>query len=68
MIYRIRDWDKNFENDRSRKVERCSYLVSPNKQHGVGFTYIMAEQDGASIVEGVILGPQSTERARHELR
>ena len=49
MIYQIREWPRFFENDRSRQVERCSYLVSPNKQHGVGFSYIMSEKDGAAV-------------------
>lgn len=47
--YRIRDWDKNFETHRSRDLEYVRWLSVPNKQHGMGFTRIMAEEDGAAI-------------------
>lgn len=49
MKYQIVDWDKNFENDRSRSRKSCSFVCVPNKQHGMGFSRIMAEKDGSSI-------------------
>jgi len=49
IVYQIRDWDVHFENDRSRNRARCSFVCVPNKQHGLGFSRIMAEPDGAAI-------------------
>lgn len=49
MKYQIVDWAKNFENDRSRSRKNCSFVCVPNKQHGMGFSRIMAEPDGAAI-------------------
>lgn len=56
--YQVKDWNIHFENDRSRARERCSFVCVPNKQHGMGFCRIMAEQDGATIygVWHMILG------------
>jgi hypothetical protein len=48
-VYQIKDWNKHFENDRSRNRDRCSFVCVPNKQHGMGFCRIMAEKDGAAI-------------------
>jgi hypothetical protein len=47
--YRIKDWDRHFENAKSRTIDSCSFVCIPNKQHGLGFTRIMAEPDGAAI-------------------
>lgn len=48
-IYQIKDWNIHFENDRSRDRDRCSWASVPNKQHGMGFSYLMAEKDGSAI-------------------
>jgi hypothetical protein len=49
MTYQIRDWNRTFENNKSREVDQCSFVCLPNKQHGMGFRRIMAELDGATI-------------------
>jgi hypothetical protein len=49
MIYQVKDWDENFENNKSRERDSCSFVCVPNKQHGLGFCRIMAEKDGSSI-------------------
>jgi hypothetical protein len=49
MTYQVRDWDKHFENNKSRERDRLSFVCIPNKQHGLGFARIMAEPDGAAI-------------------
>lgn len=49
MTYQIRDWNRNFENNKSREIDRCSFVCLPNKQHGMGFRRIMAELDGGTI-------------------
>lgn len=49
MTYQIKDWNRHFENNKSREIDRCSFVCLPNKQHGMGFRRIMAELDGATI-------------------
>ncbi len=49
MVYQVKDWQLNFENNKSRERERCSYVCVPNKQHGMSFCRIMLEPDGMSI-------------------
>ncbi len=49
MTYRIKDWSKHFENHKSRILESCAWVSMPNKQHGMGFSRVMAEPDGAAI-------------------
>jgi len=49
MIYQVKNWDDNFENNKSREVEECSFVCVPNKQHGLGFSRLMEEPDGAAI-------------------
>jgi uncharacterized phage protein (TIGR02220 family) len=48
-VYRIKDWNIHFENNKSREIDACSFVCLPNKQHGMGFRRIMAEKDGATI-------------------
>ncbi len=48
-LYRIRNWDANFENNKSRERAQCSFVCMPNKQDGHGLTYILTEPDGAAI-------------------
>lgn len=64
--YQIKNWNDHFENDRSRKREKCSFACVPNKQHGMGFLYIMSEQDGAAIygIWCCIIGACSQQRFR----
>jgi len=49
MILQIADWTGHYENSRSREIENCTFVCVPNKQHGTGFTLIMAQPDGAMI-------------------
>jgi hypothetical protein len=48
MRIRIRDWDKNFEADRSRQWKFLKWVPVPNKQ-GLGYKKIMAQKNGAEI-------------------
>lgn len=48
-IYQIRDWDRHFENNKSRERTSCSWVPLPNKQHGIGFSRVVSEPDGAAI-------------------
>lgn len=63
-VYQIRDWDNHFENDRSRSRDKCSFVCIPNKQHGMGFTFIMSLAQGSSVygIFQMIVGACSQQR------
>lgn len=65
MTYRVKDWNQHFENNKSRERDRCQFVCVPNKQHGMGFTRLMGEPDGAAIygVWHMILGACSQQRS-----
>lgn len=48
-LYRIRDWNRHFENNRSRLIQAMSWVPVPNKHDGEGYRTIMAEPDGLMI-------------------
>ena len=47
--YRIKDWQKHYENNKSREREVCSWCPIPNKQDGLGYGRLLQEQDGAAL-------------------
>jgi hypothetical protein len=47
--YRIRDWHKHFENNRTRDMVKMAWVPVPNKHDGEGFQRIMREKDGMVI-------------------
>jgi len=49
MIYRIKDWDNIYENNKSRSVDRCGFVCLPNKNGGLGLVRILNEPDGPAI-------------------
>lgn len=48
-IYRIVDWDRNFENAKSRGINHLSWCPITNKQDGLGYSRLMAHKDAAAI-------------------
>jgi hypothetical protein len=49
MIYRIKNWIENFENNRTKEMKDMRWVPVPNKHDGEGFRRIMAEKDGIII-------------------
>ena len=49
IAYRIRDWARHFENNRTREVVNMVWVPVPNKHDGEGFRRIMREPDGIVI-------------------
>lgn len=49
-LYRVKDWDDHFENNRTRTIDACTHVWVRNKQHGLGFTFILSQPDGAAIL------------------
>ena len=48
IIYRIRNWDDHFENNRSREVAKLAWVAMPIKQDGDGYTELLSHKDGAA--------------------
>lgn len=54
-IYTIRDWDKHYENNRSRTVDRLAWVLVPNKHDGEGYGTIMIQPDAAELFAAWVL-------------
>jgi len=48
MTLRIRDWDKHFENNRTRELKKLSWVPFPNKHDGDGYTELVDHKDGVA--------------------
>jgi len=48
-LYSIRDWDDNFENNRTRGMKATSWVPVPNKHDGEGLQTIFEQPDGIVI-------------------
>jgi len=54
-LYKIRNWDALYENNRSRTVKVLSWVAMPNKHDGENFSNIMAHPRGAEIFAAFVL-------------
>lgn len=54
-LYAIRDWDKHYENSRTRNRPELRWLPVPTRLDGEHFMAIMQHKDGAVIFAGFIL-------------
>lgn len=48
MIYKIRDWLKHFENNRTRELKELRFVILPNKHDGDGYTELLDHPNGAA--------------------
>ena len=46
--YRIKDWGKHFENNRTRELKSMTWVPVPNKQDGDGYTALMDHKHGTA--------------------
>lgn len=46
-IYRVKDWSKHFENNRTKELVRMSWVPMPNKMDGDGYTQLLDHEEGA---------------------
>lgn len=44
-MYRIRDWNKHFENNRTRDLVHMQWVPIPNKQDGDGYTALLLDHE-----------------------
>lgn len=47
-IYRVKDWDSNFENNRTREMKHMAWIPVPNKQDGDGYIELIDHDNGAA--------------------
>ena len=48
-LYRIRDWDKHYENAESRKCKNLTWLKLPVKLNGNGYSAMMEIENGPAL-------------------
>src|SRR5688572_23919159 len=53
--YRIKDWDKHFENHESRKVKRSYWVPIPNRHDGKSYRRIADHPENVAVFAGWIL-------------
>ena len=49
-IYRVRDWDLHFENNRTRELRRLAWVPVPNKHDGDGYNELIDRRNGAAML------------------
>jgi hypothetical protein len=47
-MLRVRDWNKLYENNRTRGLKRMEWVPTPNRMDGDGFTELMEHPDGVA--------------------
>ena len=47
-MYRITDWEKHFQNNRTREIKFMSWVPIPTKMDGDGFTELLDHPNGAA--------------------
>lgn len=55
ILYSIREWDTQFENNRSRSVEDLSWVAIPNRHDGENYTAIITHPEGSKIFSAWVL-------------
>ena len=48
MTYRIKNWDRHFENNRTRELKRMEWVPVPNRMDGAGYTDLVMHPNGAA--------------------
>lgn len=61
-IYRIKNWDRLYENNRSRTVKSLAWVPVPNKHDGEGYCTVMSHPKAAEIFTAWVLMLQVASR------
>jgi hypothetical protein len=48
VLYRVRDWSKHFECNRTRELKTMTFVTLPTKQDGDGYSALVEHEDGAA--------------------
>lgn len=54
-LYRIKDWNKRYENNRSRLIKKLDWIPVPNSHDGEAYARVMARKDAAEVFATWIL-------------
>lgn len=54
-MYKIKNWDERYENNRSRRVKDLQWVPTPNHHDGDGFIHVMSVPDAAEAFAGWML-------------
>jgi hypothetical protein len=54
-LYRVRDWNEHYENNRSRVISDLTWVPIPNSHDGEGYCILMAHSHAAEIFAAWIL-------------
>ena len=54
-LYIVRDWNKLFENNRSREIKRLDFVLIPNRHDGESYSAIMADKNASIIFSAWVL-------------
>lgn len=63
-LYRIKNWESIYENNRSRTVKDLAWVAIPNRHDGEGYSSIMAHSRSAEIFAAWILMLQVASRCQ----
>ena len=48
-LYKIKDWDRLYENNRTRELKNLGWVPVPNKHDGDGFTDLITRENGTAL-------------------
>lgn len=68
LRYQILDWDRHYENSKSRERDVLTWCPVPNKQDGLGYGRLLSEPDGPALYGAfvaVVLVASKQRRPRH---
>jgi len=54
-IYKVKDWQRHFENNRSRTVEHLRWVCVPNRHDGEGYATVMEQENAAELFAAWVL-------------
>ena len=49
-LYKIKDWDRRYENNRTRELKRMEWVPIPNSHDGEGYTLTATQKNGAELL------------------
>jgi hypothetical protein len=64
ILYRIKDWNDHYENNRSRTVKDLQWVAIPNRHDGEGYSLVMAHERSSEIFTAFILMLQVASRCQ----
>lgn len=51
-LYRIKNWEKVYENNRTRELKQLAWVPIPNNHDGDGYTLLVGRENGGAFLGG----------------